>query len=51
MTEVTDLPEVVDLETTQGLGEMLAHEVVHLANDESITPIPLDEVTDYLQAS
>ena len=30
VTEVTDLPEVVDLETTQGLGEMLAQLLEHV---------------------
>jgi hypothetical protein len=96
MTEVTDLPETVDRETTQGLAEMLAHlsddvdpqgrwalllsrpgsggsstadrawvgalyatcqrhgiphDVVHLATDVAVLPVPLDEVTDYVQAS
>lgn len=29
----------------------LRHDVVHLATDETVRPIPLDEVTGYLQAS
>src|SRR4051794_17554747 len=29
----------------------IAHDVVHLATDTQIHPIPLDDVTDYLQAS
>jgi hypothetical protein len=95
MTEVTDLPQTPDDETTDGLGQVLGHlpppgeygrwalllsrpgahatdesdrlwagalydtlrrhgiphDVVHLATDSKIVPIPLDEVTDYLRAS
>ena len=95
VTEVRDLPEIVEGEATDGLAEMLSglldvepsgrwalllsrpgaggsseadrawaaalydacrrhgvpHEVVHLATDETILPIPLDEVTGYLRAS
>jgi hypothetical protein len=95
VTEVTDLPEVVDPETVDSLAGMLAHlqglepggrwafllsrpgtgrssdadrawaaglydtcrrhglahDVVHLATDEAVLPIPLDEVTGYLRAS
>jgi hypothetical protein len=29
----------------------IAHDLVHLATDEAILPIPLDDVTGYLQAS
>jgi hypothetical protein len=29
----------------------IAHEVVFLATDERVAPIPLDDVTDYLRAS
>ena len=29
----------------------IAHDVVFLATDQTVSPIPLDDVTDYLQAS
>jgi hypothetical protein len=29
----------------------LAHDVIHLATDTEVLPIPLDDVTDYLRAS
>jgi hypothetical protein len=29
----------------------IAHDLVHLATDEEVLPIPLDDVTGYLQAS
>jgi hypothetical protein len=32
-------------------GHGIAHDVVHLASDTDIVPVPLDEVTDYLRAS
>ena len=96
VTEVTDLPEAVEVDTADDfadmLRELLGHlepagrwalllsrpgagrstdadrawaaalydacrrqgvpqEVVHLATDEEILPIPLDEVTGYLRAS
>jgi hypothetical protein len=96
ITEVTDLPELFDADTADGLADGLlhltpevdpegrwaflcsrpggggateadrawagglyatcrrrglAHDVIHLATDTEVLPIPLDDVTDYVQAS
>jgi len=96
ITEIQDLPDRPDAETSEGLAQLLshfvtdvepsgrwalllsrpgsqstddvdrcwaaalydvcrrggiAHDVVHLATDSAIVPVPLDEVTGYLRAS
>jgi hypothetical protein len=96
ITEVTDLPELFDVDAADGLAQTLlqltpqadedgrwallcsrpgrggpnaadrawagglysmcrrhdlAHDVIHLATDTEVLPIPLDDVTDYVQAS
>jgi hypothetical protein len=95
MTEITDLPDAPDEDTTGGVGHLLGHlvpegdagrwalllsrpgahstdesdrlwvgalydtlrqhgvphDVIHLATDVEIRPVPLDEVTGYVRAS
>ena len=49
-------PTTADWAWAGGLYDMcrrhgLAHDVIHLATDTEVLPIPLDDVTDYVRAS